>query len=82
MAHIIKADGTEVPLPDCKLETLQAAVGGYVESIPLGNGRLMLVDEEGLLKNVVERPDNLKASTLYGRRIVGDVVICESSEME
>jgi hypothetical protein len=82
MAHIIKADGTEVPLPDTKLETLQAAVGGYIELIPLGNSKLMLVDEEGLMKDVAERPDNLKASTLYGRRIVGDVVICESSEMD
>lgn len=35
-----------------ELEAFQAAVGGYIETVPLVNGFLMLVNEEGKLRGL------------------------------
>jgi len=71
------------------LKALQTAVGGYIEPVRLHRGALaalagyfdedlgdpvMLVDEEGLLK---QRPANLFASAIAARPIVGDVLIVD-----
>lgn len=55
-----------------RLEALQYAVGGYIETIPLGHGGVMIVDEEGRLKG---KPDNAIASLAAGIGIVGDALI-------
>lgn len=70
----INADNTEkvAEIAD-DLVTYQQIVGGYVEQIRLGNGLLMIVDDEGRLKN---KPINMKASRFVpGNTIVGDVFI-------
>lgn len=82
MAEIIKVDGTRVPLTDTSLEALQAAVGGYIEIVKVGKGKLLVMDEEGKMKG---KPVNDTASKLYGYQhdhIVGDVVIATDAEID
>lgn len=85
MAKLYKADGSKAveiqPAngTDFQLEELQKAVGGYIEIINLGNGMILVVDEEGLCKH---KPINLKASFLAGHGVVGDVVYCKSEEVK
>ena len=57
---------------DFKLREVQKLVGGYVEVVYLRDGRIMLVDEEGLLKG---SPLNRAASRMAGRPIVGNAVV-------
>lgn len=56
------------------LEEAQKLVGGYVQMITLTNGSQMLVDEDGISKNL---PFNLYASVQAGdyAPIYGDVLI-------
>jgi hypothetical protein len=82
MAIHIKADGdiTEVhPTAGDKftLEEMQAAVGGLIELIILHDGRDMWINEEGLILGL---PFNISASTLYGKAIMGDVLVTSRSE--
>lgn len=67
-----------------KLEELQTLVGDYIEVVRTHDGRYMVLDELGKLK---DKPLNREATILYvhGRRdpIVGDVVIIDTKlEME
>jgi hypothetical protein len=62
-----------------ELSILQAEVGGYVEAITMPSGRIMWVNEEGLMKGL---PLNRLATTLLHRlgavtsvRILGNAVI-------
>lgn len=55
-----------------RLEALQYAVGGYIETVPLGNGGVMIVDEEGRLKGLAR---NTIASLVAGMDIVGKALI-------
>lgn len=57
------------------LEECQAAVGGLIEAVYLPEGRLMYVNENGLLLGL---PVNELASAYAGRSIVGDVLIIEN----
>lgn len=65
------------------LAELQGIVGGYIEMVRLWDGRVMVVNEEGLLRGL---PFNRDATTLYhlGRvttdPIVGDVLVCTRRE--
>jgi hypothetical protein len=64
------------------LRELQAHVGGYIEPIyqtRCAPGNLMLVDEDGLSK---ELPFNPRASLKAGRDIVGTVLIVPMELME
>ena len=55
------------------LEALQAAVGGYIETVRLRVGdAVMIVNEEGLLLGL---PYNTLASGFAGRAIVGTAII-------
>ena len=54
------------------LAGLQAWVGGYIEVVDLADGRQMVVNEEGWLK---ELPVNPEASRLAGQPIAGPAVI-------
>ncbi|KKM98456.1 hypothetical protein LCGC14_1157620 [marine sediment metagenome] len=78
---ILKPDGTMV---DCSpageyftLEELRAAMdGGWVENINLSGGFVMIIDEEGRLK---ELPRNNLATELVGVPgvyIVGNALVC------
>jgi len=50
------------------------AGGGLVELLTLPNGDQLLIDEEGLLKDL---PVNLEASELYGHVLVGDAMVLQ-----
>lgn len=65
--EVMPANGT-----DFQLREVQKMVGGYVEVVYLRDGRVMLVDEEGLLKGA---PLNREASRMAGRPIVGPAVV-------
>lgn len=71
---LIRADGTRKPLFADDLDTMQEAVGGYVEAVELSGGALLLVNEEGRLMNL---PLNRTASKLAMMQIVGDAVLME-----
>lgn len=60
---------------DFSYKELQGYVGGYIEIVRLPNSYILVVDEEGRLKN---KKLNKKASELAGQPIVGDVVLCNS----
>ena len=82
MAHILKVDGTTESIKDTELATLQEAVGGYIQivSIP-SSDKIIVLDEEGKLK---DKPVNKKATELYNNPydvIVGDVIICDDNEI-
>lgn len=86
MAKKISVDGTEMILPDSKLETLQAAVGGFIELVHLPGGGYVVVNEEGLCLNL---PVNKKATAIvaccfpaFDGIIVGNAVLCEESEIK
>ncbi|KKK89195.1 hypothetical protein LCGC14_2735520 [marine sediment metagenome] len=85
MATIIRVDGTEENLEDLSLESLQKAVGGYIEIVQTNDGRLIVLDEEGKLK---DKPVNSKATALTRGIVcdwdltVGDVVIASHRELD
>src|SRR5262245_54888766 len=85
MATILRANGEMEDLPGpLSLEQMQKAVGGYIEFVTLrivGRERhIMIVNEEGLLKDL---PVNPQATALYVEAtrgaavtpIVGDVIL-------
>lgn len=55
-----------------KLRALQQAVGGYIETIRLKDGGVMIVDEEGIMK---QYPHNDFASYISGHHIYGTALI-------
>jgi hypothetical protein len=66
---------------DFSLEELNNIVGGYIEILPLGDDRIMVVNEEGKLNRL---PVNMKATYIvngigYKDTIVGNVLVCHSS---
>lgn len=63
-----------VTLDDKKptLKEAQKIVGGYVEMVSLSNGDQLLVDEDGLSKNLPINPD---ATALVGGLIVGPALL-------
>ena len=61
------------------LDDLQEAVGGYIELVYLPDAKIMVVDEEGLLKSYTV---NQEASLIAQRAIVGDVVIANQDEID
>lgn len=85
MAKIIKVDGTESELQDVSLESLKKAVGGWIQIVPTNDGRLLILDEEGKLK---DKPVNMKGTKLTRGivddydLIVGDVVVANNDEID
>ena len=82
-ANILYTDGRKVPVvpkngTDFKLDELQKIVGGYIETINLPGGSLMVVNEEGLLDGL---PSNRLASRLAYQPIVGNAVVMAKSMM-
>ena len=55
-----------------ELRALQQAVGGHIEAVGLKDGGIMIVDEEGLLK---QYPRNDLASIISGHHIYGTALI-------
>lgn len=67
------------------LTEMQEIIGGYVEVIRLKDGRLMIVNEEGLLQGL---PVNIEATNILRRDhsttqyIVGNAIVCDSDMFE
>lgn len=92
MAQHIKTDGTVTDVTPANgkkftLQELQGFVGGLIELIELGNGRLMFCHEESKL--VAEPKSNLLANLIIYKinpewcrhdYVAGDVLVC--SELE
>ena len=74
--YLIKSSGEvndKFSVGENSLESLQKAVGGYIEYAPYNMPNTkVIVNEEGLLSNL---PINLIATGIAGRLIVGDVVV-------
>ena len=80
MATIIRVDGTTEPLElkeENSLGQMQEVVGGYIETVPVDGG-FLVVNEEGRLTGLKR---NSKACDLYGGLIVGDVLFCTEEEL-
>lgn len=61
------------------LAELQAAVGGYIEIVPLKNKKLMVVNEDGKIMGLyfnVAATIILRASSPTNDYIVGNALIC------
>lgn len=80
---ILKANGEQstVDLVRGKkqLKQLQDIVGGYIELVRLPGSDEMYVNEDGLSMCL---PENVAASLLAGRLIVGDVAVCKRGEVK
>lgn len=90
MAQIIKTDGEIVEVEpnngkDFKLRELQKIVDGYIEIVWLPNDKIMVVNEDGKLRGL---ETNVKATRIYYNAfgykdiIVGDVLLCDSNQVE
>jgi len=73
---LIPVDGPSQVLKDDQLDTMQGAVGGYVEVIRMGKGAVVLVNEEGLIHNL---PFNPTGSRIVGQPVVGPVVVIQGN---
>lgn len=62
---------------DNDLKALQRAVDGYIETIGLRDGGVMIVDEEGMIK---DKPCNNIASLIAGTMIYGVALIVGADE--
>ena len=90
MATIVYPNGSFVDLrpdPDTgalTLEQLQQAVGGYIEAVYCPDGRVMMVNEQGKLKNLALNHYATKVSDIWNQArdvIVGPIVIGTPQEM-
>lgn len=85
MATIIKITGEKENIePEngkvFTLKELQQAVGGLIEIVYLSKDKLMIVDEEGLIK-----PNpmiNEEASIIAKQPIIGQVIIIDRDQIE
>jgi len=72
-------------LQDVSLESLQKVVGGLIQIVPTNNGRWLVLDEEGKLK---DKEVNRKGTQLTRGvvddfdLIVGDVVVANKDEID
>ena len=84
MATILQANGNELvvtPKHDTpwELSQLQDWVGGYIELVNQDSDGIAYANEEGLLEDL---PVNTKASRLFGKTLVGDVVYLPNGEWD
>lgn len=89
---LIKPDGEKQEVnpkngTDFSLEELQGFVGGYVQILHMGRGELMVINEEGKLKNLPVNRDatacaHWRGRLLEGDYIVGPVLICHKSQIK
>ena len=80
MAKLLKSNGEILQNVDIStLKKMQDLVGGLIEFVYLkDNQGLLVANEEGLLNDL---PHNQKASSIYGRPLVGDVIQCGLAEV-
>ena len=67
------------------LEEMQKLVGGYIEIVRLNDGRIIIVNEEGLLQGL---PVNIEATNILRRDhsttqyIVGNAIVCDADMID
>jgi hypothetical protein len=89
MAIVLHVDGTQAAVaprcaPSFTLEELQVLVGGSIEVVALGDGRLLVLNEEGKLEGLPynEQATQLARGCLFpGDVIVGTVVVVTEQEL-
>lgn len=84
-AKLYKTDGTILEVvpangTDFQLDELQAMVGGYIEIVSAGKGKIMIIDDDGKLKG---KPVNNAATMIFMQAgycdiIAGDALVCDS----
>lgn len=79
MAMLLKVNGECSRFRDLSLTSMQSAVGGWIEFVPLRNGKLLVVSEEGIMQGLL--PNRVVAER-YGLAIVGDVILVSPSELD
>ena len=88
MAKLYRVNGTvetvePVNKTDFTLEELQKIVGGYIEVVPVFGNKLIVVDEDGRMKNYKH---NKTASQLVLGQVIGDIVgdmlLCNQDEIK
>ena len=68
-----------------ELEEIQKIVGGYIEIVRLNDGRIIIVNEDGLSLNL---PVNIEATNILRRDhstteyIVGNAIVCDADMIE
>lgn len=77
MATIITIGGQELKLEDLSRDTLQKAVGGYIEVIKIPDKGRMVINEEGANLGLAV---NNAASLICGQRVFGDVVLLDKDD--
>jgi hypothetical protein len=76
VARLLKASGEVVELDTAPtFGQAQALVGGYVAPARLGDGMLLLVNEDG---QMLDLPFNKLATSYAHQRLLGDVVLLET----
>tara|TARA_R110000822_G_scaffold175101_1_gene314802 strand:+ start:125 stop:412 length:288 start_codon:yes stop_codon:yes gene_type:complete len=83
MSKLYKTDGTIEDFnpangKEFTLDEMQKAVGGYIELVYLPNNEVLVVDEEGMIK---EKLFNKKISEMIMKPIVGNVILCKRSQI-
>lgn len=66
------------------LEEAQAMVGGYIEVVHLNEGKILVCDEEGRIKQKRVNKNATKAACELGYKgyfLVGDVLICNDNQL-
>lgn len=88
MATIIKSSGEKITTEpnDGKtfsLNEMQKIVGGYIEIIYTNDNKLMVIDENGksAQKELNEEATSLVTLFDFDFGVVGDVLICESNQI-
>ncbi len=78
MIQLIKSDGnvTDNFTADT-LKEKQDAVGGYIEIVYSNADKVLIVNEEGRIKDL---PFNVKASEIAGAHIFGDVICLDRED--
>lgn len=80
MAILYKTNGDIFEMRDLSLPSLQKAVGGYIEIVPLGIGsKILVVNEEG---EFMDLPVNEPLMRRFGVIIKGDAVVAEDEEIQ
>lgn len=84
MGQLIQPDGTTQEVqPQGKrltLQDLQRLVGGYIQFIPLTDGRWLAVDEDGKPKGLPVNVRVTAMAALPGDFIVGTAVVLSAAE--
>lgn len=90
MAQLYRADGTVEDFPepangtDYALQEMRTAIGGgYIQIVETRDGRMMVIDEEGKLKQMRL---NVAATELYihgaADPIAGDALVCDPGQIK